>query len=139
MKPTTLRLIGFILLLALAIAALTPCRATNLYNEAGPSTATLAFSVFLIDDQTGEELSVQHGIRPLTFWDLDVLVSGVLNRVTPVRLPCPTTPRGDPSDVRIEEIASLPNGNGSRQSAAEGSVTASSRNVTRERYDCHTF
>lgn len=85
MKTTKLRLTGFTLSFALTVAALTPCRAAELQKEA-LSLATPSFSVFLIDDQTGEELSVQHGIRPLVTSDLEVLINAVLKGVTPVRL-----------------------------------------------------
>lgn len=42
--------------------------------------------VFLIDDQSGEELATKHGIQPITTADLEVLVNGVLQNRTPVRL-----------------------------------------------------
>jgi len=43
-------------------------------------------TVFLVDDQTGEELAQKHGIRPIAIEDLDVLINGVVNGNTPVRL-----------------------------------------------------
>jgi hypothetical protein len=49
-------------------------------GQAEPAT------VFLIDDQTGEELLQKHGIRPIAIEDLDVLINGVVNGHTPVRL-----------------------------------------------------
>lgn len=51
-------------------------------NDVAPGTAT----VFLVDDQTGEELVAKHGIRPIAIEDLDVLINGVVNGNTPVRL-----------------------------------------------------
>lgn len=42
--------------------------------------------VFLIDDQSGEELAAKHGIQPITTTDLEVLVNGVLQNRAPVRL-----------------------------------------------------
>jgi len=45
-----------------------------------------AATVFLVDDQTGEELAVKHGIQPIAVADLDVLINSVLNGNTPVRL-----------------------------------------------------
>ncbi len=49
-------------------------------GQAGPVT------VFLVDDQTGEELLQKHGIRPIAIEDLDVLINGVVNGNTPVQL-----------------------------------------------------
>lgn len=43
-------------------------------------------AVFLIDDQTGEELAIKHGIQPLAISDLEGLINGVINGTTPVRL-----------------------------------------------------
>jgi hypothetical protein len=43
-------------------------------------------SVFLVDDQTGEELEKLHGIHPLSSADLEVLINGVLKGGTPVHL-----------------------------------------------------
>jgi hypothetical protein len=43
-------------------------------------------TVFLVDDQTGEELAVKHGIQPLAISDLEALINGVINGTTPVRL-----------------------------------------------------
>jgi hypothetical protein len=85
MKLNKSLLSGFTLLFALATAPGIPCRAAELQKEA-LSVATPSFSIFLIDDQTGEELSVQHGIRPLATGDLEVLINAVLKGVTPVRL-----------------------------------------------------
>ena len=62
--------------LPLAVAGETP--RTNAANEVA--------AVFLVDDQTGEELAVKHGIQPIAVADLDVLINGVLNGSTPVRL-----------------------------------------------------
>lgn len=45
-----------------------------------------AATIFLIDDQTGLELAVKHGIQPLAVADLDALINAVLNGKTPVRL-----------------------------------------------------
>jgi hypothetical protein len=43
-------------------------------------------TVFLADDQTGEELAIKHGIQPLAISDLEALINGVINGTTPVRL-----------------------------------------------------
>jgi len=45
-------------------------------------------TIFLIDDQTGEELAAKHGIYPLTTSDLDVLINAVLQRNASIRLFC---------------------------------------------------
>lgn len=42
--------------------------------------------VFVVDDQTGEELRTKHGIQPLQVDDLIVLVNAVLLGTTPVQL-----------------------------------------------------
>jgi hypothetical protein len=42
--------------------------------------------VFLIDDQTGEELLQKHGIHPIKTLDLEVLINGVLKHGKPVEL-----------------------------------------------------
>jgi len=42
--------------------------------------------VFIVDDQTGEELRAKHGIQPLQVDDLVVLVNAVLLGTTPVQL-----------------------------------------------------
>ncbi len=54
--------------------------------QAAPTNACAAATVFLIDDQTGEELARVHGIQPLCVADLEVLINGVLRRGAPVRL-----------------------------------------------------
>jgi hypothetical protein len=43
-------------------------------------------SVFLLDDQTGEELATKHGIHALVTSDLEALINAVLKGTTPVRL-----------------------------------------------------
>lgn len=43
-------------------------------------------AVFVIDDQTGEELASKHGIQPLTVGDLEVLINAVLQGATPVKV-----------------------------------------------------
>jgi hypothetical protein len=85
MKTNKLRLTEFTLSFALATALITPCRAAELNKEVLGS-AKPAFSVFLIDDQTGEELATKHGIRPLAASDLEVLINAVLRGSSPVRL-----------------------------------------------------
>ncbi|HKP05014.1 MAG TPA: hypothetical protein VJU77_16805 [Chthoniobacterales bacterium] len=85
MKTNKLHLTGFTLSLALATALVTPCRAAELNKEA-LGVAKPAFSVFLIDDETGEELTTKHGIRPLAASDLEALINVVLRGSTPVRL-----------------------------------------------------
>jgi hypothetical protein len=42
--------------------------------------------VFIIDDQTGEELAVKHGIQPLVVTDMEVVINAVLRGSTPVTL-----------------------------------------------------
>ena len=49
-------------------------------------TATEPVRVFIVDDQTGEELRTKHGIQPLQVDDLIVLVNSVLLGNTPVRI-----------------------------------------------------
>lgn len=68
-------------IVAVALAAMLQC-STPATAQSVPETV----SVFLIDDQTGEELATQHGIRPLTTTDLEVLINAVLKGTTPVRL-----------------------------------------------------
>ncbi|HPA16150.1 MAG TPA: hypothetical protein PLU30_00285 [Verrucomicrobiae bacterium] len=50
-----------------------------------PETAE-SFTVFLVDDQTGEELAAKHGIQPLAVGDVEGLINAVLMGSTPVRL-----------------------------------------------------
>lgn len=51
-------------------------------SEAAPEPVR----VFIVDDQTGEELRAKHGIQPLQVDDLIVLVNAVLLGTTPVQL-----------------------------------------------------
>jgi len=43
-----------------------------------------AVRVFIIDDQTGEELTTKHGIQPLAVADMESLINAVLRGSTPV-------------------------------------------------------
>ena len=72
-----------VLIAASQLASFTPASAEEpLRSNSASETAT----VFLVDDQTGEELAQKHGIRPIAIEDLDVLINGVVNGHTPVRL-----------------------------------------------------
>lgn len=55
---------------------------------AAPSDAKLPnpVTVFIIDDQTGEELATKHGIQPLAVGDIEVLINAVLRGTTPVKV-----------------------------------------------------
>ncbi|MEM6915938.1 MAG: hypothetical protein AAF491_05165, partial [Verrucomicrobiota bacterium] len=60
-------------------------------DDTGNSTASPPFTskpakVFLADDQSGEELASDHGIKPIQVSDLNVLVSGVVASQRPVTL-----------------------------------------------------
>lgn len=70
-----------VIILVISLAA-----TSVLASKVAGQTEINAVGVFLIDDQTGEELSVQHGIRPLATADLEVLINAVLKGTTPVRL-----------------------------------------------------
>ena len=65
------------------LATVTLARAEEAPRNNGASEQA---TVFLIDDQTGEELLQKHGIRPIAIEALDVLINGVVNGHTPVRL-----------------------------------------------------
>lgn len=67
----------------MALAAMLSC-STLVKAQAQPEPIT----IFLIDDQTGEELATKHGIQALTTSDLDVLINAVLQGKTPIRLFC---------------------------------------------------
>lgn len=72
-----------VLIAASQLASFTPASAEEpLRSNSASETAT----VFLVDDQTGEELAQKHGIRPIAIEDLDVLINGVVNGHTPVRM-----------------------------------------------------
>lgn len=71
---------------SLAISIL--CAATACLAQTPPLAHEDSVTVFLIDDQTGEELATKHGIQPLTTTDLDVLINAVLQGKTPIRLFC---------------------------------------------------
>lgn len=70
---------------AFASLALSAAQA-NAQSTTAPSGASTPISVFLIDDQTGEELAIKHGIQPLAASDLEALINAVLRGSTPVRL-----------------------------------------------------
>ena len=42
--------------------------------------------VFVIDDQTGEELATKHGIQPLAEGDMEAFINAVIDGTTPVQL-----------------------------------------------------
>ena len=54
--------------------------------EPVPQAQPETISVFLVDDQTGEELATKHGIQPIASADLEVLINAVLRGTTPIRL-----------------------------------------------------
>lgn len=64
-----------LLLTATASLAFSPCFA---------GTGNEPVSVFIIDDQTGEELATKHGIQPLAVSDMESLINAVLRGSTPV-------------------------------------------------------
>lgn len=64
------------------------CTITTVLAESPAQIHSEPITIFLIDDQTGEELATKHGIQPLTTSDLDVLINAVLQRKTPIRLFC---------------------------------------------------
>lgn len=56
------------------------------FCQTAPTNGCAVATVFLIDDQTGEELARVHGIQPLCVPDLETLINGVLRGGAPVRL-----------------------------------------------------
>ncbi len=73
-----------IIALAATLFSLTPFAFAE---ETPPANSTSnEATVFLVDDQTGEELTVKHGIQSLAIPDLEALINGVINGTTPVRL-----------------------------------------------------
>lgn len=64
------------------------CAATACLAEPPAPIQNEPITIFLIDDQTGEELAAKHGIYPLTTSDLDVLINAVLQRNASIRLFC---------------------------------------------------
>ena len=73
-------------LLALAATLLSHLPLAIASEPPRTNAANPVATVFLVDDQTGEELAQKHGIRPIAIEDLDVLINGVVNGNTPVRL-----------------------------------------------------
>lgn len=59
--------------------------------------------VFLVDDQTGEELATKHGIQPLAVGDIEVLINAVIRGRTPVRL-CHDAVDEDSTDNAVAEL-----------------------------------
>lgn len=60
--------------------------AAALFAEPTTAASKEDVTVFLIDDQTGEELATKHGIQPLAVGDIEVLINAVLRGTTPLRL-----------------------------------------------------
>ncbi len=60
--------------------------AAALFAETPEARLPELVTVFIIDDQTGEELATKHGIQPLAVGDLEVLINAVLRGTTPVKL-----------------------------------------------------
>jgi hypothetical protein len=60
--------------------------AAALFAETPEAKVPESVGVFLIDDQTGEELATKHGILPLAVGDLEVLINAVLQGTTPVKV-----------------------------------------------------
>lgn len=60
--------------------------AAALFAETPEAKLPESVGVFLIDDQTGEELATRHGILPLAVGDLEVLINAVLQGTTPVKV-----------------------------------------------------
>lgn len=55
-------------------------------SHAEQTKPTETATIFLLDDQTGEELATKHGIRPLEVDDLGILVNAVITGKTPVHV-----------------------------------------------------
>ena len=72
-----------VLIAASLLAPLTFAQADEAAQNSGASEPA---TVFPVDDQTGEELALKHGIQPIAATDLEVLINGVLRGNTPVRL-----------------------------------------------------
>ncbi len=84
MNTTTMTTASNIRILAVTLLSLI---SLGLAEEAPQSNSVSKdATVFLVDDQTGEELAVKHGIQPLAISDLEALINGVINGTTPVRL-----------------------------------------------------
>ncbi len=60
--------------------------AAALFAESPEAKRPETITVFIIDDQTGEELATKHGIQPLAVGDLEVLINAVLRGTTPVKV-----------------------------------------------------
>ena len=74
---------NLVLIAASLFAPFTLAKADEAARNSGASEPA---TVFLVDDQTGEELALKHGIQPIAAADLEVLINGVLRANTPVRL-----------------------------------------------------
>jgi len=72
-----LLLLGSALVMGLAAA---------LFAETPEAKQPEPITVFIIDDQTGEELATKHGIQPLAVGDLEALINAVLRGTTPVKV-----------------------------------------------------
>jgi len=70
------------LLAVLCLAGIAPTLLSQTPVAKQPESVT----VFIIDDQTGEELATKHGIQPLAVGDLEVLINAVLRGTTPVKV-----------------------------------------------------
>jgi hypothetical protein len=84
-QPPTTIMQSFAHLIA-AVASLLTMLLSSVCAEPMPQNTSEPLAVFLLDDQTGEELAAKHGIQPIATADLEVLVNGVLQNRTPVRL-----------------------------------------------------
>jgi hypothetical protein len=78
---------GFFFFVTCVYGAEGPSKQSSTSLAAGSSEATAQEGhIFLIEDQTGEELVQVHGIRPVSTADMEVLINAVLKNGKPAQL-----------------------------------------------------